>query len=126
WLFRVRQLWCWKSLSPSAAFQLSDSTRMTTFPDMSVRQLPRPLPQAATLPDVSVRQLQPPTPTAAVPDVSVCQLQGPPLELATVPDMSVLRSGRPVLNQEAGRIPIRLLRPLGESRVLSDRNWPPK
>src|SRR5262249_10167856 len=100
---------------------------MTTFPDMSVRQLPRPLPQAATLPDVSVPQLQQPPPEAAIlPDVLVRQLQQPPPEAATVPDMSVLRSGQPVLNQEAGQIPIRLLRPTGESHVLSDRNWPPK
>src|SRR6266446_9633592 len=100
---------------------------MTTLPEVSVRQLQQPPPEAATLPQVSVRQLQQPPPEAAtLPDVSVPQLQQPPPEPATIPDMSVLRSGQPVLNQEAGQTPIRLLRPIGESRVLSDRNWPPK
>src|SRR6516164_405017 len=99
---------------------------MTTLPDMSVRQLQQPLPEAATFPGVSVPQLQRPPPEAAtLPDVSVRQLQQPP-EPAAVPDMSVLRSGQPVPNQEGGQVPIRLLRPTGESRVLSDRNWPPK
>src|SRR5262249_34135339 len=100
---------------------------MTTLPEVSVQQLQQPPPEAATLPELSVQQLQQPPPEAAtLPDVLVRQLQQPPPQTATVPDMSVLRSGQPVLNQEAGRIPIRLLRPLGESRVLSDRNWPPK
>src|SRR5215469_2221647 len=100
---------------------------MTTLPEVSVQQLQQLPPEAATLPEVSVQQLQQLPPEAAtLPEVSVPQLQHPPPEAATLPEVSVLRSGQPVLNQEAGRIPTRLLRPIGESRVLSDRNWPPK
>src|SRR5207248_5452375 len=66
------------------------------------------------------------TQMATVPDVSVPQFgQKPAQEAATVPDVGLLRFGPPAL-EEAGKIPIRVLLLIGESRVLSDRNLPPK
>ena len=64
---------------------------------------------------------------AIVPDVSVPQSgQKPVQEAATVPDVGLLQFGPPALDQEAGKTPILVLLPIGESRVLSGRNLPPK
>src|ERR671936_559825 len=100
---------------------------MATLPDVPSRQLQRPWPRAPAVPDLPVRQLQRPGPQAATRlAVSLWQLQRQRLRTAPFPDVPVLRSGQPALNLEAGQIPIRPPRPIGELRVLSDRNWPPK
>jgi hypothetical protein len=63
---------------------------------------------------------------ATVPDVSVPQFgQQPAQEAATVP-VVLLQFGPTVLEREAGKIPILVLLLIGGSRVLSDRNLPPK
>src|SRR5437773_11017878 len=67
------------------------------------------------------------TQMAIVPDVSVPQSgQKPVQEAATVPVVGLLQFGPPAPDQEAGKTPILVLLPIGESRVLSGRNLPPK
>src|SRR5205823_1256340 len=67
------------------------------------------------------------TQMATVPDVSVPRFrQKPAQEAAIVPDVGLLRFGPRALEQEAGKIPILVLLLIGQSRVLSDRNLPPK